>query len=50
MNLEELRQWLEKQLRTDRLPEPIWTKLRDRRYAREALDEQELTGLVNEAR
>jgi hypothetical protein len=50
MNLEELRQWLEKQLRIDRLPEPIWTKLRDRHYARENLDEHELADLVNEAR
>jgi len=50
MGLEELRRWLEKRLRVEELPEPIWTKLRDRRFAREGLDEQELADLEIEAR
>lgn len=50
MDLEELRRWLEKRLRVEELPEPIWTKLRDRRYAKEGLDEQELRDLEDEAR
>src|SRR5215212_6294159 len=50
MDLEELRQWLEKQLRIEELPESIWSKLRERRYAREGLDEQEQQDLINEAR
>jgi hypothetical protein len=50
MDLEELRWWLEKRLRVEELPEPIWKKLRDRRYARAGLDEQELVDLEDVAR
>jgi len=50
MDLEELHRWLEKRLRVEELPEPVWTKLRDRRYAKEGLDEQELADLEIEAR
>ena len=48
MNLEELRIWLAKQLRTS-IPNGIWDALIEGRYAKSDLDEMELEDLVFEA-